>query len=494
MGAAIGAVLALVALVGVAALATNGVPGALMQLQPAREALMQYQPASDWDGAYAVRYIPLSHDQQGQQHQQSLVNAGGAWKLVNKCSLFGCHTVRVAGQGRKLEAEHEARLRAMKSRQDAKLMSQRRAMEMELHELHERRAVIPSESYMLGLTSARYGAGTKAKQQPQLVSEPKNTVVSASAGAVPHAAAAAAASLSAPVADAPLAHALAAPVVLAPVAPAPVAAAPAAQTAESAIMDAFAQVDSENPLQAKALAAALEKAAKEAKAAAAAKAAEEAKKAQKPADSLRAEAKKALADSASVQKTVQQEISMIQAQAGLAEKKIQEEEKAEVKAIRDTAVPTANKPKKAALLHQQAPQAATPAAPAPAHASLPLQAGPRAAHFASSPEAPNAANLLEEPVEVAKKAHTATLAKKAETKPAAVQHEAAVTGGKLGKAGVATRQAQPELSHDHAARPPKAMSMGGDQKPRGARISDVAGGYWQASVPSARSTAGPQKV
>ena len=143
MGAALGAVLALLTLVGVAALATNGVPGALMQHQPAKEALMQYQPASDWDGAYAVRYIPLSHVQQGQQHQQSLVNAEGAWKLVNKCSLFGCHTVRVpAGKGRKLEAEHEARLRSMKERQDAKLRSQRKAMEMELH---ERRAVVPSD-------------------------------------------------------------------------------------------------------------------------------------------------------------------------------------------------------------------------------------------------------------------------------------------------------------------------------------------------------------
>ena len=185
---------------------------------------------------------------------------------------------------------------------------------------------------------------------------------------------------------------------------------------------------------------------------------------------------------------------MIQAQAGLGEKKIQEEEKAEIMAIRDTAVPIANRPKKAALQHQQALQAAaTPAAPAPAHASLPLQAGPRAAHFASSPEAANAATPLEEHVEVANKVHTATLAKKAETKPAAA-HEAAVTGRKSGKAGVATRLAEPELSHDHAARPPKAMSMGGDQKPRGARTSDVAGGYWQASIPSARSTAGAQKV
>ena len=52
--------------------------------------------------------------------------ATGSSRLVNKCNLYGCRTVRVrVTADRKLEAEHEARLRAIKAQQNSKLLAQR---------------------------------------------------------------------------------------------------------------------------------------------------------------------------------------------------------------------------------------------------------------------------------------------------------------------------------------------------------------------------------
>ena len=82
----------------------------------------------DADGAWGLA--------EGGPHQALSQRASGtAWKLVNRCDLFGCRTERVrVGEGRRLAAEHEARLRALRAAQDAKLMAQRRTMEEVLEE------------------------------------------------------------------------------------------------------------------------------------------------------------------------------------------------------------------------------------------------------------------------------------------------------------------------------------------------------------------------
>ena len=90
---------------------------------------LTYALVADEDGNVGVQSLS------GAAVEPAVQPAGGSYRLLNKCDLYGCRTVRVrVGESRKLEAEHEARLRALKAEQDAKLMAQRKAMDAVLKE------------------------------------------------------------------------------------------------------------------------------------------------------------------------------------------------------------------------------------------------------------------------------------------------------------------------------------------------------------------------
>lgn len=364
-------------------------------------------------GIISVIWVPapteltytLVSDEDGNVGVQSLSQAAvepavqpldGSYRLVNKCNLYGCRTIRVrVGESRKLEAEHEARLQAMKLEQDSKLKAQRNAMEVALR---ERQAATYSPAYL-----------TTAMHKPQEL-----------------------------------------------------AAAPHAQKAAAAIAHAFAKVDSENP-QHKAGASQLV-VKKQDKAAEAAKD----KVARKPKDSLQAEAKQAMADSAAVKTRVEQEVAAIKVAAEAAEGKIKKEEHAEVKELK-------------AADHRQQVHAAPVVAPPTAtfkKAALPLQDGPKAAKF--SEPVPSSAHSTA--VKVAKPTAAAATPHKMVTK-AEDKH--------VQQAAVQSKPVKRLHRADHAARAPKvANMMDGDQKPRAEAPAAVEAGYWKQSAPAAVSTPG----
>lgn len=375
-------------------------------------------------------FIP---DEAPEELEQQMLK--GPWRLVNKCNLYGCHTVRVqVDEKTQLEATHEERLRALKSAQNAIMEKQRHAMEASL------------QSYV----------GTRMHTQQELA----------------------------------------------------MAKAPASTSAAAAITKAFAKVDSENPKQAPALAAAAKEKAAAVKVAKAGKVSM-ATTAHKPSDTLQAEAKKAIDDSAAVQQTVQQEVVAIRAQAVAAERKIQTQEREEVKAIQ------------ASVKQAHVASVTTPAAATTKKAALPQQAGPKAAKFAmpastGSPEeegtqraAPVIASAASTSKKVAlpvqdgpkaakfntvKSTDPKVVEKKVEVKKAA----AAKHADKVRTSKKAHKVNAP--SNDVAARRPQMYDMkDGDQKPRGAVPAAVQGGYWKQSlahsmVKSGRKQSGGQKV
>jgi len=126
----------LVALVGVAALVSHGGPTELSIAVPHRHVteLARYMTVRDSDGNFGVQHATSG---QPAAQQQSLAQEKGPLRAVNKCNLYGCHTVRVQmDEKTQLEAAHEERLRAMKAEQSAKLMAQRQAMEASLAPQH----------------------------------------------------------------------------------------------------------------------------------------------------------------------------------------------------------------------------------------------------------------------------------------------------------------------------------------------------------------------
>jgi len=327
--------------------------------------------------------------------------ATGSFRLVNKCSLYGCHTVRVrVTEDRKLEAEHEARLRAIKAQQNSKLLAQRDAMEVALKE-----------------REAGVRLGTMYKQQE-------------------------------------------------------LAAAPQAEQAAATIAEAFAKVDSENPEQKAAVTA--EVSAKAAQEAAAQAAAREAKKAsRKPKDSLQAEAKQAIVDSAAVKQTVQAEVAAIRVAAKAAESKIEKEEHDEVNELK--AADRKEKVRSAPVAPnvRSAPVVA-PLSTTSKKVALPLQDGPKAAKF-SKPQ-----HVAAE--KEAKPAHASApkVAPKTEAEPV------------VKRAAVPSKTEEKQLPRaDRAARAPKTPDMmDGDQKPRGEAPAAVDAGYWQPSLPAATAKPG----
>ena len=118
--------LAAVAAAGVALVALVGIVSVVWAPAPSE---LTYSLVADEDGNVGVQSLS------GAAVEPAVQPAGGSYRLLNKCDLYGCRTVRVrVGESRKLEAEHEARLRELKAEQDAKLMAQRKAMEAVLKE------------------------------------------------------------------------------------------------------------------------------------------------------------------------------------------------------------------------------------------------------------------------------------------------------------------------------------------------------------------------
>jgi len=398
----------------------------------------------------------------------------GTWTLINECSLFGCHTERkLVVSRRQLEAEHAERLQAMKSSLDNKLMAQRHAMEISLNEV-----------------SAKPLAGL-------------------------------------------------------------------AKSAGASIRKAFAKVDSENPVQKQALAAAAKEKAKAAEAAA------EAKEKERHADTLQKEAKKALADEQTVQKematikaqaaaaeniaaaamksalmakekavsdaamerammakemseektltevksaavrktvepleveadaaqepravitpvaqAVQQEVAAIKTQAVLAMKKIKAQERAEVEAIE---VEVQQK-------QSHSDPITAPAATATNQVVLPLQDGPRAAHF--KPAAPAEASSVapDEATNVAaQKAAVAAEDAKVATPRADVvaENKAAVAKALAAASKVQELEVELKKAKEKATMEEQAVDgVDGDKKPRAFTPKAAASGYWKQSLPS----------
>ena len=170
-------------------------------------------------------------------------------------------------------------------------------------------------------------------------------------------------------------------------------------------------------------------------------------------ESSEATDKKLLAESASVKSTVNEEVAKIKRAAAEAEKKIQLQERAEVKAITTSEIKALKSEGQLATQSQKPARSAAPASTT-LKAALPAQQHAASAPKSSASQAPAA------PAQQAAKAGAGT----ASRKHAAVK---------------AQEEEDKAQSHDHAARPPRVVDMkDGDEKPRGESQREVVKGYW----------------